>query len=40
MEKGQLTLFDCRKVVSGGKGGSWVVFSESDILTMKGTLLK
>jgi hypothetical protein len=40
LERGQRTLFDCSKVVSGGKGGSWVVFSESNIISFRETLLR
>ena len=36
MEKGQLTLFDCGKVVSGK---SWVCFNEGDIVVHRETLL-
>ena len=37
MERGQLTLFDCRKVVSGK---SWVCFDEVDILALRAVLLQ
>jgi hypothetical protein len=37
-EKGQLTLFDCRKVVSSNN--TWGMFAESEIVQHKETLLR